>query len=92
MLDKDVRMLMKVVPSRKSAGVSEDDADLRSSVVWRRRGGAEQGFLYVVGRTYARYPGCAAWVLSNTKDDSGDWFLASDFEPYIEPELKPEEV
>jgi len=71
MKEKDVVVGMKVVPHSKSVV-----GNLSTSNVWNYWGGKEQGYLYVNGKDRE------GWFLSVNKELNGDYFLASDFEPY----------
>jgi hypothetical protein len=71
-----VKVGMRVVPHNKTfAGRGLNDSN-----VWNYQGGLEQRFLYVTKKTDDFF------TLDVVKDsNSGDYFNASDFEPYIEP-------
>lgn len=76
---KDVKVGMKVVPHAKTY-TSES---LEESRLWMSAGGKDQGFMCVIRKEH----GCC--VLAVEEDDiGGDYFNASDFEPYIEPSSK----
>jgi len=78
MLEKDVKIGDRVVPHSKTACGSNN---LSESNAWNHHGGKEQGFLYVSVRCYPH----GEFTLSVEQYNSGDFFNASDFEPYIEP-------
>ena len=81
MKDEDVKIGMKVVPHSKSVYGSH----LFESTIWREAQSINQPYLYVVKVS-------GSWLL-DVKDFyrcGGDYFLASDFEPYKE-ENKMEE-
>lgn len=77
---EDVKIGMKVVPHSKTvAGYN----DLQNSCEWKRSIKKGQQFLYVARMDMGRI------ILSETDDTiEGDYFLASDFEPYIEKKQK----
>jgi len=72
---KDVKIGMKVIPHSKNAG----EKDLNQSSVWRRVKLNKQPFLYVTG-----LEGMTVLLNSEYIKNNGDYFLASDFKPYIE--------
>ena len=77
MIDENVKLGMKVVPHTKTPYMS----DLSTSVTWLAARAKQQPFLYVV--RYERYEGW--WLLNDVEYPiTGDYFLASDFEPYEE--------
>jgi hypothetical protein len=80
MLDKDVEIDMKVVPFTKSwRRISLDQ-----SIMWNDNGGKEQGYLYV--HKFDNEEGL--WVLNSViNGNGGDYFLASEFYPYVSVEL-----
>lgn len=77
MKDCDVKKGMKVVPHSKSVWCGSDNCI--DSVDWRTAQERKQPFLYVL--YYGEEEN--AWVLgSEMRARVGDFFLASDFEPY----------
>ena len=76
MLDKDVQIGMKVVPHRKTACLE----GLGDSVVWNNALDNGMNFLYIAGYD----DGFNCWILNDSSVESGDYFNASDFEPYEE--------
>jgi hypothetical protein len=80
MLDQDVKIGMKVVPHSKSMLT-----DLSESKTWARAQIVGQPFLYVVNSREAVGNIPINYSLSDEEDRlTGDRFLASDFEPYVE--------
>jgi hypothetical protein len=77
MKDEDVKIGMKVVPFKKTAGIY----DLNTSPVWYGKG-YDQGFLYVVGKHNG------LWFLNSDNKIVRNYFNASDFEPFIESKAK----
>jgi len=82
MLDKDVRTGMKVVPFQKTKVICDS---FSSSNTMRRIKETGQEYTYVLGWDMEE----SCWLLSDKKGarvDEGDFFNASDFEPYVEEE------
>jgi hypothetical protein len=78
MNDKDVKIGMKVVPFKKTAGFFAPR--LKDSATWRRAQEDGQEFLYVIGYDNSR----PCWVLSDNEDShTGDFFNADDFYQYV---------
>jgi hypothetical protein len=77
MKDEDVQLGMKVVPHSKSAY----HKGLESSPAWLAARANGQNFLYVI-----KWEHTDKWWMLNERYDkvTGDYFLASDFEPYEE--------
>lgn len=73
MKDSDVKIGMKVVPHDKTVGCGLED-----SVMWRGAKEAGRSYLFVNERDDKH------WALGYKKDVNGDFFNASDFEPYQE--------
>ena len=83
MKSKDVVIGMKVVPHSKSNSLYQSVLGLDGSAVWFRAKLANQQYLYITGWD----KGNKAFVLSESPyfgEPSGDYFLAKDFEPYVE--------
>ena len=80
---EDVRIGMKVVPHSKSVWFSLDE-----SGHWIHATYIDQPYLYVCGVKHDvdAYGKCFILGVDLNKN-SGDYFLASDFEPYVEPAL-----
>ena len=77
---EDVKVGMKVVPHSKSVWNTLDESE-----VWKKAKSIRQPYLYVCGFDYACYDCQRGVVLKVDTDESyGDFFLASDFEPYVE--------
>ena len=75
----DVKIGMKVVPFRKTVW-----GNFSGSTVWNTAKNIQQPFLYVVGWDNEEQ----AYILNDSKKTkTGDFFKASDFNPYI-PEKK----
>ena len=84
MQDNEVKIGMKVVPHSKTNRWS----DLDESYHWKLAKVNKQPYLYVAGYCEEE----EAWRLSFYGDsDFGDYFIASDFEPYVEPDELPED-
>jgi hypothetical protein len=80
MLDKDVVIGMKVVPHSKSflGPMEESNALIRANEI-------NQPYLYVTkkGEGFDE----VYWVLWIDEKPTGDFFLAKDFEPYVDPNV-----
>ena len=80
MKNKDVVENMKVVPFRKSV---KKWNDINDSWEWKRACAHGQNYLFVVGKEKSNP---RAWILAENKNNdlNGDFYNASDFEPYRE--------
>lgn len=78
---EDVKIGMKVVPHKKSVGDDQSSA-------WNRIKRNGQPFLYVVALSKEDgHHKVQLWdAPGGSESGFGDWFLASDFDPYVEPE------
>lgn len=75
MEDKDVKIGMKVVPFRKSVYSSLED-----SLMWNLAKDSAQPFLFVKDFD----EDLSGWLLVDKLSHGGDYFLSSDFYPYVE--------
>ncbi len=76
MKDEDVRIGMRVVPHNKTEGVK-----LNSCRCWMNAEAKDQPYLFVIKRC-----GWDIWALNDDKNAMyGNYYYASDFEPYKEP-------
>ncbi|MHB0967417.1 MAG: hypothetical protein ACYC36_13290 [Bellilinea sp.] len=85
MKHEDVKIGMKVVPHSKTVG---GWSDLGKSSSWERAKKCHQPYLFVnkfsTDRNSIGIGNINAWVLSVEEGIGGDFFNASDFEPYQE--------
>lgn len=88
MKHEDVKIGMKVVPHSKTVSGA---VRFEHCSTWNRAKSNNQSFLYVVDFSIGSY----AWVLNEVGEINsiqGDFFNASDFEPYIEEETIKKEI